>query len=155
MKLKTLLIAIAVVAGSIAVQAQDQMFSKFSDNNDISTVFLSKALLSMAGNMDMGGANIKGLSNKLERMEIYSSENKNATALMKSEARKIASDKSFEVLMTVKDKGDHITFYAKKNKDDSFKDLIMFINEPDECTIIRIVGTFTMEDIQGVMGDKK
>uniref|UniRef100_UPI0034D49780 DUF4252 domain-containing protein n=1 Tax=Escherichia coli TaxID=562 RepID=UPI0034D49780 len=55
----------------------------------------------------------------------------------------------------VKDKSDHITFYAKRNKGDSFKDLIMVINDPNECTIIRIVGTFTMEDIQGVMGDKK
>ncbi len=155
MKLKALLIAIAVVVGSVAVQAQEQMFEKFSKNNDISTVFISKALLSMAGNMDMGGANIKSLSNKLERMEIYSSENKTATALMKVEAGKIASDKAFEVLMTVKDKGDHITFYAKRNKGDSFKDLIMVINDTDECTIIRIVGTFTMEDIQGVMGDKK
>lgn len=145
----------AIMTGTITVQAQDQMFDKFSKNNDISTVSISKALLSMAGNMDMGGANIKSLSNKLERMEIYSSENKNAAALMKAEAGKIATDKSFEVLMTVKDKGDQTTFYAKRNKGDNFKDLIMVVNDPDECTIIRIVGTFTMEDIQGVMGDKK
>lgn len=155
MKIKALLIAMAIMIGAITVQAQDQMFDKFSNNNDISTVFISKALLSMAGNMDMGGANIKSLSNKLERMEIYSSENKNATALMKAEAGKISADKSFEALMTVKEKDDHITFYAKRNKGDSFKDLIMVINDPNECTIIRIVGTFTMEDIQGVMGNKK
>jgi hypothetical protein len=155
MKTKALLIAVAIMIGAITVQAQDKMFDKFSKNNEISTVFISKALLSMSGNMNMGGANIKSLSNKLERMEIYSSENKNATALMKAEAGKISADKSFEVLMTVKDKADHITFYAKRNKGDTFKDLIMVINDPDECTIIRIVGTFTMEDIQGVMGNKK
>ena len=127
MKLKALLITVAIVIGAITVQAQDQMFDKFSKNNDISTVFISKALLSMAGNMDMGGANIKGLANKLERMEIYTSESKKATDAMKAEAGKLAGDKSYEVLMTVKDKGDHVTFYAKKDKGDKFKDLIMVI----------------------------
>lgn len=155
MKIKGLLIAIAVMFSAVAVQAQDQMFEKFSNNNDISTVFISKALLSMAGNMDMGGANIKGLAGKLERLEVYTSESKDAISVMKTEAKKLANDKSFEVLMTVKDKGENTTFYAKKDKDDKFKDLVMFVNEPGECTVIRIVGTFTMEDIQSVVNDKK
>lgn len=151
MKIKGLLIAMAIMFGSIAVQAQDQMFDKFSGNNDISTVFISKALLSMAGNMDMGGANIKALAGKLERMEIYTSESKSAMSLMKTEAGKLAGDKTFEVLMKVKDKGENVTFYGKKEKGDKFKDLIMFVDNSDDCTIIRIVGLFTMEDIQNVI----
>jgi hypothetical protein len=150
MKIKVLLIAIAIMSGTIAVQAQTQIFDKFSNNKDISTVVVSKALLSMAGNMDMGGVNIKALVNKLERLEIYSSDNKNAMNQMRTEAGKLGSDKSFEVLMMVRDKGENVTFYGKKEKDDKIRDFIMFVDDADNCTIIRIVGLFTMEDIQSV-----
>lgn len=155
MRIRSLLIGIAFMFSLTAVHGQEQMFEKFSNNNDISTVYISKALLSMAGNMDMGGANIKGLAGKLEKLEIYTSESKGAVKLMKEEAGKLAKDKSFEVLMQVKDKGELVTFYGKKTSGDQFKDLIMHIEEPNECTIIRIVGTFTMDDIQGVINDKK
>lgn len=153
MKIKGLLLAIALLLGVVGTQAQDQMFDKFSNDNNISTVFISKALLSMAGNMNTGNANIKGLSNKLERMEIYSSENKSASTLMKTEVNKLAKDKTYEVLMSMKDKGDNITFYAKKDKNDKFRDLLMFTEDSDEATIIRFVGTFTMDDIKSVMGN--
>lgn len=155
MRIKSLLIGIAFMFSLMAVHGQEQMFEKFSSNNDISTVYISKALLSMAGNMDMGGANIKGLAGKLEKLEIYTSESKDAVKVMKEETGKLAKDKSFEVLMQVKDKGEFVTFYGKKISGDKFKDLIMHVEEPNECTIIRIVGTFTMDDIQGVINDKK
>lgn len=153
MKIKGLLLAITLMLGIVSMQAQDQMFDKLSNNNNISTVFISKALLSMAGNMDTGIANIKGLSSKLERMEIYSSENKSASTLMKTEVNKLVKDKTYEVLMSIKDQGDNITFYAKKDKNDKFKDLIMFTEDSDEATIMRFVGTFTMDDIKSVMGN--
>lgn len=153
MKIKGLLLAVILLLGIVSTQAQDQMFDKFSNNNNISTVFISKALLSMAGNMNVGNANIKALSSKLERMEIYSSEGKSASTLMKTEISKLAKDKTYEVLMSIKDKGDNITFYAKKDKNDKFRDLIMFTEDSDESTIIRFVGTFTMEDIKSVMGN--
>lgn len=153
MKTKTLLIIIAIIAGSLAAQAQDKMYEKFSGNKDISTVFISKALLSMASGMDMGGMNIKGLTSKLERMEIYTSESKNAMKLMASEMEAVKKNKVYETLMTVKEEDDITNFYALKSSDGKFKEMIMHISDADECTIIRIVGNFTMEDIQSVTQD--
>jgi hypothetical protein len=60
-------------------------------------------------------------------------------------------NKSYETLMSVKEKDQVVDFYAQQDNNGKFKDLIMFVNEPNECTVIRIVGNFTMEDIQGVM----
>ena len=146
MKLKLFIIGLLLLAlGSFELRAQNQMFEKFSNNKDIT----------MAGKMDLGGANIKGLVGKLEKMEIYNSENKSAVAVMKAETDKLSKDKSFEVLMTVKEKDQNVTFYAQKDRGDRFKDLIMCITEADECSIIRIMGSFTMEDIQSVIDGKK
>lgn len=152
MKLKGLLIALVFIFSLMTVQAQDKMFEKFSNNKDITTVYISKALLSMVPNVsDMGGVNIKGLAQKLEKLEVYTSDSKSALKLMNSEAEAMKKNKAYETLMSLKDKEQVVNFYAQKDGNDKFKDLIMFINEDDECIIVRIVGSFTMEDIQKVM----
>lgn len=156
MKPKALLIAIALILGiSGSIKAQTNMFEKFSNSKNITTVFVSKSLLSMMPNMDMGGVNVKSLSKKLEQLEIYTGESKDAMKLMKAEMNALAKNKSYEVLMTVKDDDEHVIFYAQKDKGDSFKDLIMFVSDSDDCTIIRIVGHFTTEDIQNVIKNNR
>ncbi len=55
----------------MAIKAQTNMFDRLSNKKEISTVYISKSLLGMMPNMDMGGADIKGLANKLEQLEIY------------------------------------------------------------------------------------
>ena len=105
--------------------------------------------------MDTGGADIKGLAGKLEQLEIYNSNgNKDANNIIRKEIEALVKSKTYETLMKVKDGSDNITFYAHK-ENDRFKDLVMFVNDPEECTIIRIMGNFTAEDIQKVMDSKK
>lgn len=142
--------------GLLNIQAQgSDMFEKLSNMDDVTTVYVSKSLLRMMPDIDTGGANIKGLANKLDQVEIYTTNgNKEANKLARKEVEALTKSKTYETLMKVKDGGDNITFYAHKEKE-HFKDLIMFINEPDECTIIRIMGTFTAEDIQKVMDGNK
>ena len=150
MKTKILLIIIAFIASSMVVQAQGNFFEKLSDHDDVTTVYVSKSLLRMVPDMDvMADMDIKSIAGKLEQLEVYNTESKAAMDIIKKEMSKIASNKSYEALMTIKDKGDKINFYALKDKD-KFKDLIMYVNNPTGCTIIRIVGSFTAEDIQAI-----
>ncbi|MDU1890462.1 MAG: DUF4252 domain-containing protein [Dysgonomonas sp.] len=156
MNRKVLLTIMALILSFTAVQAQD-IFEKLSNHDDITTVYISKSLLSMMpskGADMMGGVNIKNLASKLEQLEVYNSENKGASDMMRNEIKALVKTKTYETLMAVKDKGDNVTFYAHK-ENDKFKDLVMFVNEPNACTIIRITGNFTAEDIQGVMDSTK
>lgn len=152
MKTRILLIAILLAIGLGNSQAQDNVFERLSKQKGITTVFISKSLLGMMPNMTTGGVNVKGLAGKLEQLEIYTSEgNKNASKLMKDEITALIKNKKYETLMTVKEGDENVNFYAYKEKD-KFKDLIMFIEEEGESSIIRIIGNFTAEDIKGVMG---
>lgn len=154
MKTKILL-TITLFLFSFAVWAQNDVFEKLSNNKDISVVYISKSLLGMMSKSDMkvDGADIKSLAGKLEKMEIYNAESKSGSNLIKAEVDKL-KDKKYETLMRIKDENENITFYAYKEKD-KFKDLIMYINTPDECTLIRIAGNFTTEDIQDVVNGSK
>ncbi len=158
MKTKGLFIALMLLISVTAIQAQDntsKMFEKFSNNNEITSIFISKAMLgSMSGDQYVNGIDIKGLKDKLNQIEIYTSENPEACKSFRSEMHLVQKENSHELLMSIKDKGDNINFYAKKDND-KIKELIMFVDQPKECVIIRILGSFTSEDIEKITKNVK
>jgi hypothetical protein len=155
MKTKKGLIALIVLLNIVSASAQD-LFEKLGDNEHITSVYISKALLNMfpgmADKVNVDGVDIKNIVAKLEQIDIYTSSNKEGLLLIRTEAKKLQSQsKSYEVLMKIKDDGNNVIFYAEKSKDkDRFKSLIMFADDGDECTLIRLLGSFTAEDIQNI-----
>lgn len=155
MRTKMFITTMFLMLSFIWAHAQNEVFEKLSDHKGITTVFISKSLLGMMPNMDMGGANIAGLTGKLEQMEIYTADSdKNAVRLIKNEITQLVKSKKYETLMAIKEDGENISFYAHKDGD-KFKDLIMYMEEPGECTVIRIMGNFTSSDIQKVIPENK
>ena len=152
MKLKNKLIAVVLIFSAITVSAQDDLFSKFSNNENVTHVLVTKSLLSMIPDISTGGMNIKSLADKLDRLEIYTCNNPEIAKQMIAEVEPIKNDKSYETLMSIKDKDEKLNFYMQKDSDDKFKELIMIVEAPNESTIIRIIGSFTMQDIQNVTG---
>lgn len=159
MKLKHITIVILFFASILSAQAQSNvMFSKLEDNDKVTVVYISKALLKMADSkVTASAANIGGLIGKLEQLEIYSTEDPATAKFMNSEAAKHIKNNTYENLMKVKDGKDRIDFLITKDsgKKGQVKEFIMFIAGEKESTIIRLLGTFTMEDIQKVMDDNK
>ncbi|MDR2825054.1 MAG: DUF4252 domain-containing protein [Prevotellaceae bacterium] len=143
------LIALAAFSGA---RAQDEMFKEFGDNKDITVVYISKALLGLAGGMVFdGSADIKSLANKLSMLEIYSSEQPEAVKQMRKVAEKLLKDNSeLEILMKTKNGDQLVTFVAKKGKDGKIKELLMIADEQDEFSIIRLLGSFTMKDVEKI-----
>ncbi|GHT76028.1 hypothetical protein AGMMS50262_13130 [Bacteroidia bacterium] len=159
MKTKNWLVAAILVLNIISVSAQD-LFEKLADNEHITSVFISKGLINMFPsmadkiNVNANGIDVSKIMAKLEQIDIYTSDNKEAAQLIRTEAKKLQSQsKSYEVLMKVKDEGENVIFYAEKEKD-RFKSLVMFVDGSDECTLIRLLGSFTAEDIKEISGGK-
>lgn len=159
MKLKYLAIVILFVSSIFSVQAQSSvLFNKLEDNDKVTVIYISKALLNMAGTkIDATKANIGGLMNKLEQLEIYSTEDAQTAKMMNAEASRHIKNNTYESLMKVKDGSERIDFLVTKDngKKDQIKEFIMFIAGENESTIIRLLGTFTMNDVQKVMDDNK
>ena len=156
MKTKNWLLAAIVLLNIVGASAQD-LFEKLGDNNDITTVYISKALLKMfpekVAAANVNGVDISKIVPKLEQLDIYTSDKKEGSKLIRTEAKKLQSqNKSYEVLMRIKDDGENVIFYAEKEKDkDQFKSLVMFVDDGVECTLIRLLGSFTAEDVQGII----
>lgn len=148
----TLMIAVLAI---LSAAAQDEMFQKLGNEKNISVVYISKALLELAGNMNIGSENIQSLAGKLTMLEIYTSEDVNSIKLMKNEAEKLLNDGSeLTTLMKAKDGDQNVTFVGKKSKDGNISELLMISDEKSEFSIIRLVGNFTMKDIEKISGGK-
>jgi len=156
MKTKLVYIIFTMLITVFSMQAQGKIFDKLADNNNVTAVYISKSLLNMANNLDLGadGPDFKKLANKLDQIEIYSCDDDLKTiSMMKSEIKNFAGFTNLESFMTVKDKGQNVKFFGLKEKG-FFKDLIMTIDEPKSVTIIRVKGNFTSSDIQNIMNDR-
>lgn len=152
--MKKIAIILLLVCAAMQAQAQkSSLFDNLSNDKDVTTVFVSKALLSMMPRIDNCDADIKSISNKLNQIEIYSTESARAIKIIKTEMLLLCNSKRYERIMQVKDKGDNVIFLAE-HKDNVFKDLIMFVEDGKEYTVIRLIGTFTPDDIQKVTNKK-
>lgn len=154
MNKKIFALIVCIVLTTLSANAQ--MFKTLSNNKDISTVYVSKALLKLAGGMDidMGGVDIKSLINKLDGVEIYTSEKDSGIKEIDAMSQKVSVSKDYELLMKVNEDGDDVTFYIKQDSKEIITDFIMFAKESSEATIIRITGAFTMEDIQKIVNSE-
>ncbi len=154
MKAKVLITALMLSVTISGVYSQEDLFSKLSGNQHITTVTITKALLdatpALIGN-PVEGFEINKLINKLDQIDICTPENNKACRQMKMLTESyIVKNKAYEVLMKIKDKTDNITFYAEK-EGTNFKSLIMLVEGAEGCTLIRLTGNFTAKDIQEVI----
>ncbi|GHT49225.1 hypothetical protein FACS189440_14560 [Bacteroidia bacterium] len=138
---------------------QNDLFNKFADHPDITQVTITKALLNMVPGMtssvDMNGVDLSDIMNKLEQIDIFTSKENAAKQLMRTNAiDHFKRNKSYEVLMKIKDKENNVVFYGLKDGD-FIKSLVMFVDGDDECVLIRLLGKFTTQDIQKITESTK
>jgi hypothetical protein len=134
--------------------AQNDLFDKFSDHKNITQVTITKALLNMApgiaASVDVNGVDLNDMMTKLEQIDIFTSEENAAKQMMRKEIlAHFKNNKSYEVLMKIKEKENDVVFYSQK--DGNFiQSLVMFVDGDDECVLIRLLGKFTTQDIQKI-----
>lgn len=154
MKLKNIIIILLFIVGIPSIYAQNStFFDKLENEEKVTVVYISKAMLKFAPKMNMGKANIGNLMNKLEQLEIYTTKDAFVAKKMKSDADKYVKNNTYEVLMKVKDGKDNVEFLISKDNGNKkqVSEFIMLVFEEKEGTIIRILGTFTAEDIQKIV----
>lgn len=146
MRIKYILMALYLMISSVCI-AQDKLFEKYGEKDGVTSVYISKAMFKMIPSLDIEDLNLKNMSEKINSMQILSCEKRETAKEMENDFKKITG--SYTELMRVKDDGDSVFFYTKQ-KGELIEELLMLVSEPDEFTVIRITGNFTIEDIQKI-----
>jgi len=147
MKTKSIILIVCLFCTSVGF-AQNKLFDKYADMDDVTSVYISKAMFQMMPSIEKAGVNLMNMKGKIESLQLVSTEKPDKIAQMKKEFSQLVSDKHQE-LMRVKDGKDRVRFYSDM-KGDQIKELIMLVEEEDSFTAILLTGNFTLKDIQDI-----
>lgn len=147
MKAKYLIIVISLACAQWGF-AQDKLFDKYAEMDNVTSVYISKAMFQMMPAIGEIGLSLTNLKGKIEFMQLVSTERKELIPQMRGEFSKLVTGRH-EELMRVRDGKTKATFYSNMNGD-QVKDLVMLADTDSTFVVIQLVGNFTLKDIQGI-----
>jgi len=151
MKTKYILLVLSLFCTSIGF-AQNKLFDKYADMDNVTSIYISKAMFQMMPQIDNVGVNLMNLKGKIESLQLITSNNKDRMAQMKKDFSQLVTSQLQE-LMRIKDDKSHIHFYSN-TQGDQIKELLMIVDDEDDYMVIQLIGNFTLKDIQEIT-DKK
>ena len=147
MKTKYILLTVCLFCASLGF-AQSKLFDKYADMDNVTSVYISKAMFQMMPQIDKVGVNLMNLKGKIESLQLVSTDNKDKAAQMKKDFSQLVTSQLQE-LMRVKDDKSRINFYSNM-QGDQIKELIMLVEDDSSYTAIQLTGNFTLKDIQEI-----
>lgn len=147
MKNKLLLFAVALMM-AFAASAQSQLFKACENAEGITTVYITKAMLKMAGEVPGIGLPDKSLlQDKIDKVEIITSDNAEGRTFIDRNLPIITGDKAYELLMKVSDdKKEDVKIYRGQLKGGKYS-YVIINKSPEESAVIIIDGSLTVEDV--------
>ena len=142
------LIGIMVATCSLNANAQVKAFEKYADMKNVTYVYISKYMLSMAGKNatpSVPGVDIKTLAGKLTGIQIINTENKAAQAKLKNDVKGIISRDKYELLMQMNEDDSKVNIYHCIAKQQSA--VVMQVEDEEELTLMVFSGKFTLDDV--------
>lgn len=143
-----ILLVMAMVVTSLQANAQVKAFEKYADTKNVTYVYISKYMLSMAGKNaapSVPNVNMKSLTSKLTGIQLINSDEKAARTKLKNDVSSIIARDKYTLLMQVKEDGDKVDIYYHVDKRNSA--VVMLVEEDDEVNVIVFSGTFTLDDV--------
>jgi len=147
MKTKHILIIICLFCTNI-IFAQNKLFEKYADMDDVTSVYISKAMFQMMPKIGNVGVNLMNMKGKIESLQLVTTEKPEKITQMKKEFSQLVTTRHQE-LMRVKDGKSRVNFYSDM-QGDRIKELLMLIESDDNFTAILLNGNFTLKDIQEI-----
>lgn len=143
--------AILAIICTIASHAQT-IFDRYADTEGVTTVYISKTMLSMMPNMKTNGVNIGPIASKLDNIRILTCEDDKLLPKLRKETQSLGN--GYEQLMKVTDDGDNVDIFMKSLAGGK-TEYVVRVSEKSGLTVILISGAITPTDIQSMVMNNK
>lgn len=167
------LLFLATVLLSTTVYAQNSLYEKFSRIQNVSAVYISKAMLGMQPHLSaMGQVNISKVAGQLDGVYILNTSAPNVQVELEKDIDKYIKQGKHELLMEQKGTpGYSSAFYIKRKNNDIIKELIMITERTStysvgtssnlrgtssqrtpttQVKLVILTGAMTLKDIQSI-----
>lgn len=143
-----LFILVCTLFALVSLNAQSR-FDKIADMNGVTSVYVSPKMFNMMKDSNTGNINIDKVADKLTGLQILSSENQEASALLRKETAFINVNNGYEELLRVKEGAERVFIYMKENKD--VNEYVLLVDEGKEFVIIVLEGKLTLDEVRGLV----
>lgn len=150
--MKRFLIVSILLLHLIFVFGQKSTLKEYADKEGITTVVLSKSMLSFFpkdANLSYGGVNVAEFIDKLSGVNIFVSPTGETANKLVKFATQFMKNPGYEKLIEVKTKkGENANFYVRGNEEKISELVLIVEGKSKESAVMQFMGNFTMEDIQ-------
>ena len=130
--------------------AQSEIFEKYSEKNEVHSVYISKAMIENNSHLFAQEVYIGKVSGKLNSVQILSTSVNNVRSEMAKDVRDLLKKEKYELLMKQKSSMSNTEFYMLR-KGERVKEFIMFVESATKTKLIFLEGDMEMSDIQRIM----
>ena len=151
-RISAIVAALFLLTASSWAQDGKGIYNKYSDNEEVSAVYISSSMFKLMGkvpNMEVGdgGMNISPLIKSLNSMYILDCDDAEVCKQLKSDVNKFINKYDFELLMEIKDKGEVVRIYTAGNEK-TVTQFIMTAAEYEAFTFICLDGTMSRAELE-------
>ena len=129
--------------------AIEKFFNQYMDDETFTVVQVTPKMFQMIAKLDIKDkdyADAKAVLQDLKGLWILTTENNAKAPQLYKEAASKINTQEYELLMTVRDKGDNVRFWTKE-ANGIINELLMLVGEPNEFTLISFVGKIDLDKI--------
>jgi len=157
MKIMRMILAAVLLLVPLLCQAQKSLFDKYGDMKDVSSVYISKAMIEANPNLFTKDVYIGKVSGQLNSVQVLSTTNESVKKDMLRDIREWVAPKKYnpsmekyDLLMRQKGLASCSEFYMLRRAD-KVKELIMIMDSAAFLKLIFLEGDMTLKDIQRIM----
>lgn len=146
---RMMLVCVLLVLPLLA-QAQQELFKKYSDMKNVTSVYVSKAMLDMNPSLFTKDIYIGKAASQLNSVQIISTMDNKIKSEMLKDIRELIKSSRYELLMKQKGTVSSSEFYVNR-KGDKVKELVMVINGAASLKFVYLEGEMTTKDVQNIL----
>lgn len=150
MKTIRTLFALLALLCSLTGFAQNSIFDKYSDMRNVSSVYISKAMIEMSPNLYTNDVYIGKVAGQLDAVYIVSTMDNVIKKDMRKDIESFIEKGKYELLMKQKGIVSRSAFYVKKKGLDKVRELVMITDGAATLKFVSLVGDLTLQDIQKI-----
>lgn len=141
---KFIIMALLGLIGTTA-NAQKEVFQKYQDKDEVTTVHVPKFLMRMAGRFDNEA---KKLTDRINDIRVLTCERGKTASKIKQDALAAYRSQGYEEMLRVKEDGEQILIYQRALKDG--KSEFALLAEDEELAIINVTGRLSIDDVRNI-----
>ena len=155
MKRFIFLFAALLLTLSAAAQNGKSIYQKYSDEENVSAVYISPAMFRLIGkipdvNTGDGEVNLSPIIRSLSGMYLINSENEKINGNLRAEAERFIKSGRYEMLMEAKDSGQTVRMYTVGNEK-TVEGFVMLAAEAASVTFICLDGQMPRDEFETLM----